>query len=110
MALTTSANFLRGLSELGVPLLADPNAGVAAGAMIAPSSMSAANQSRMDSRRAYLDPVLHRPNLHLAVQQTVTRVLTETNGTADINVPPFGRLVRAYGVEVSSARTRKGRS
>ncbi|KAK3294061.1 GMC oxidoreductase-domain-containing protein [Chaetomium fimeti] len=72
-----STNFLRGLSELGVPLLADPNAGVAVGAMIAPSSMSASNQSRMDSRRAYLDPVLHRPNLHLAVQQTVTRLLID---------------------------------
>jgi choline dehydrogenase-like flavoprotein len=110
IALTTPANFLRGLSELGVPLLADPNAGVAAGAMVAPASMSAANQSRMDSRRAYLDPVLHRPNLHLAVQQTVTRILIETNGTADINVPPFGRLVRAYGVEVSSAHTYRRRS
>ncbi|KAK4155418.1 GMC oxidoreductase-domain-containing protein [Chaetomidium leptoderma] len=98
-----SLNFLRGLSELGVPLLADPNAGVAAGAMIAPASMSASNQSRMDSRRAYLDPVLHRPNLHLAVQQTVTRVLIGTNGTANIVAPPFGRLVRAYGVEYTAS-------
>jgi choline dehydrogenase-like flavoprotein len=94
-------NFLRGLSELGVPLLADPNAGVAAGAMIAPASMSASNQSRMDSRRAYLDPALHRPNMHLAVQQMVARVLIRSNGTAHIISPPFGRLVQAYGVEVS---------
>jgi len=83
-----------------VPLFPDPNAGVAAGAFIVPASMSANNQSRMDSRRAYLDPVLHRPNLHLAVQQTVTRVLLESN-ISNIIVPPFGRLVRAYGVEVS---------
>jgi choline dehydrogenase-like flavoprotein len=63
--------------------------------------MSASNQSRMDSRRAYLDPVIHRPNLHLAVQQTVTRILVETNATTNIVAPPFGRLARAYGVEVS---------
>ncbi|KAK4035410.1 hypothetical protein C8A01DRAFT_38093 [Parachaetomium inaequale] len=98
-----STNFLRALSELGVPLLADPNAGVAAGAMIAPASMSASNQSRIDSRRAYLDPVIHRPNLHLAVQQTVTRVLVETNTITNIVAPPFGRLVRAYGVEYTTS-------
>ena len=73
-----------------MPFLADPNAGVAAGTMIAPASMSASNQSRMDSRRAYLDPVLHRPNLHLAVQRTVTRVLVETNTTTNIVTPPLG--------------------
>jgi choline dehydrogenase-like flavoprotein len=84
-----------------VPLLADPNAGVAVGAMIAPASMSASNQSRMDSRTAYLDPVVDRPNLHLAVGQTVARLLIEPNGTADTFALPFGRLVRAYGVEVT---------
>lgn len=84
-----------------MPLLPDPNAGVSAGAMIVPASISARNQSRADSRRAYLDPVLHRPNLHLAVQQTVTRVLIETDGNSNMAVPPFGKLTRAYGVEVS---------
>ncbi|KAH6634589.1 GMC oxidoreductase-domain-containing protein [Chaetomium sp. MPI-SDFR-AT-0129] len=70
-----STNILHALSELNIPLLADPNAGVAAGATIAPSSMSAANQSRVDSRRAYWDPVERRGGLHLAVGQTVGRVL-----------------------------------
>ncbi|KAL2133538.1 hypothetical protein VTI74DRAFT_2191 [Chaetomium olivicolor] len=98
-----SLYFLQGVSELGVPLLNDPNSGVAAGAMIAPASMSASNQSRMDSRRAYLDPVLHRPNLHLAVRQTVTRVLLEANATGAITVPPLSQLVRAFGVEFTTS-------
>ncbi|KAH6632595.1 hypothetical protein F5144DRAFT_513114 [Chaetomium tenue] len=63
---------------------------VAVGAMIAPASMSASNQSRMDSRTAYLDPVLYRPNLHLAVGHTVTRLLIESNRTANTAAPPFG--------------------
>lgn len=71
------------------------------GAMIAPASMSASNQSRMDSRTAYLDPVLYRPNLHLAVGQTVTRLLIESNGTANTAAPPFVGPARAYGVEVT---------
>jgi choline dehydrogenase len=93
------------MSELGVSLLDDPNAGVSAGAMIVPSTMSAQNQSRSDSRTAYLDGILNdRPNLHLASEQTVTRILTGTDSTSpNIDVPPFGRLRRAYGVEVRTA-------
>jgi len=37
--------FLQGVSELGIPLLNDPNSGISAGAMIAPSSISSKNQS-----------------------------------------------------------------
>ncbi|KAL2256053.1 hypothetical protein VTK26DRAFT_2264 [Humicola hyalothermophila] len=97
-----STNFLRALSELGLPHLPDPNAGVGTGTMVVPASMSARNQSRADSRRAYLDPVLHRPNLHLAVQQTITRILLETDKSS-ITVPPFGKLTRATGVEYTTS-------
>lgn len=83
-----------------MPLLPDPNAGVGVGAMIVPASIMARNQSRADSRRAYLDPVLHRPNLHLAIQQTVTRILVGSNATSSMAVPRVGKLARAYGVEV----------
>ncbi|KAK3319359.1 hypothetical protein B0H66DRAFT_624076 [Apodospora peruviana] len=94
------SNFLQGVSELGVPLLNDPNAGVMAGAMIVPSTMSVQSQSRADSRTAYLDGAISRPNLHLASEQTVTRILIGANGSAPgINVPLFGELRRAYGVQ-----------
>ncbi|KAK3324619.1 hypothetical protein B0T19DRAFT_464800 [Cercophora scortea] len=98
-----SNSFLHGVSELGIPLLNDANAGVSAGAMIVPATISAQNQSRTDSRTAYLDRVLNRPNLHLASGQTVTRILVGTDGTAPIIVPPFGHLKRAHGVEVVAA-------
>ncbi|KAK3939887.1 alcohol oxidase [Diplogelasinospora grovesii] len=103
-----SSNFLQGLSELGIPLLADPNAGTTtAGGMIIPASMTVANQSRADARTAYLDPVLDdaRPNLHLASEQTVTRVLLLGADARAHNIPtpPFpGGLRRAYGVEFAS--------
>ncbi|KAK3996779.1 putative GMC oxidoreductase [Cladorrhinum sp. PSN332] len=97
-----STNFLEGLSELGVPILSDPNVGVSAGASIAPASMNAKNQSREDSRRAYLDHVLDRPNLHLASQQTVTRILlgvAVTTQSPQSSRPPR----RAYGVEFTTS-------
>jgi Choline dehydrogenase and related flavoproteins len=86
-----------------MPVQPDPNTGALLGAMIVPASMLAKNQSRHDARRAYLDPVLHRrPNLHLAVQQTVTRLLLRTEENSTIVAPHFGRRVAvAYGVEVS---------
>ncbi|KAK4448141.1 putative GMC oxidoreductase [Podospora aff. communis PSN243] len=92
-----SSNFLRGISELGVPILNDPNAGTSAGGMMVPSSVSAMNQSRMDSRRAYLDGVMERPNLHVASGQTVARIMIKTS--SNHQVPPFGSRKRAYGVE-----------
>jgi choline dehydrogenase len=98
------ANFLDGLSQLGLALLDDPNTGASAGASLAPSSITAQNQSRADSRSAYLDPVLRlRRNLHLASEQVVTRIWMSTNGTTPaVVVPPFGQLRRAHGLEVSS--------
>ncbi|KAK0627673.1 hypothetical protein B0T14DRAFT_563456 [Immersiella caudata] len=96
-----SGNFLRGLSELGMPIINDPNAGTSAGGMMVPSTISAGNQSRMDSRRAYLDNVMNRPNLHIASEQTVTRIQIETSSNQQI--PPFGYRKRAHGVEFAGS-------
>jgi choline dehydrogenase-like flavoprotein len=64
--------------------------------------MDPGNQSRSDARTAYLDTAIDRPNLHLASEQTVTRIwITKTN-TPSTPVPPFGQLRRASGVEVAS--------
>ncbi|KAK1771700.1 alcohol oxidase [Phialemonium atrogriseum] len=97
-----SKNFLRGLAELGIPILYDPNRGIGMGAMIVPSSMTPTNQSRSDSRTSYLDGVIDRPNLHLATEQTVTRILI---GKRDdpFALPPLRQLKRALGVEFASA-------
>lgn len=93
-------NVLSGLQELGVPINDDANAGDGAGAMLIPSSMSPGNQTRADSRRSYLDPVIGRPNLHVAVGLTVTRLLVgrpSTNSSrAGARVPD----VWIRGVEV----------
>ena len=68
-------NFLAGMSKLGYPVDGDLNDGVAVGASVIPSVMSAWNQSRFDARTAYYDPVMSRPNLHLLTGHTVTRIL-----------------------------------
>lgn len=96
-----SANFLDGMAEMGLPLVSEPNDGTCVGAMINPSSMNAQNQSRCDSRTAYLDPVIDRPNLHVATEQMVTQVLLEE---VDSPGSAFGRLQRAVGVEVCPSK------
>lgn len=75
---------------MGLSITYEPNDGTCVGAMTNPSSMSAQNQSRSDSRTGYLDPVINRPNLHIATEQTVTRILLET----------VNQLQKAVGVEV----------
>ncbi|KAK5660538.1 hypothetical protein OQA88_13087 [Cercophora sp. LCS_1] len=92
--------FLLGAEALGMAVTGDFNAGAAIGATIVPSSMSAQNQSRSDARRSYLDSVLSRPNLHLATQQTVSRILMQP-GT-NVKQSPVGLRPRPYGVEFSS--------
>lgn len=100
---TETENFLQGIASLGVPLLDDPNRGFTVGASIAPSSIHPLNQSRSDARTAYLDSN-NLENLHIATEQTVTRILLEKNNGSNTTspVPPFGYLRRAFGVEVSS--------
>jgi hypothetical protein len=94
-------NFIEGVSELGVPILDDINTGISAGVTIAPSSMTFQNQSRCDSKTAYVEGIINRPNLHLATQQTVVRIgISKTNITRTC-LPRLGRLKRADGVEVS---------
>ncbi|KAK4199434.1 putative GMC oxidoreductase [Triangularia verruculosa] len=98
---SSSRNFLEGISELGIPVLPDINAGISAGASVAPATINERNQSRADSRRAYLDSVLSRPNLHMATRQTVTRVLFGNETKDDNPILPTEALKRTYGVEVS---------
>ncbi|OIW28820.1 alcohol oxidase [Coniochaeta ligniaria NRRL 30616] len=103
-----SNSFLQGIASLGVPFLEDPNRGLVAGASIAPSSMHPLNQSRSDARTAYLD-TSNRDNLHIATQQTVTRILIGKNNATSSTppVPPFGFLRRAFGFAPTSGNTRR---
>jgi hypothetical protein len=78
-----------------------------AGAMVMPATTSATNQSRADGRRSYLDPVLDRPNLHLAVQQTVTRIHLQSIDAPGVIGSSFGTLKRAHSVEVRPAEAVK---
>lgn len=87
------------MAELGLPIVSEPNDGTCVGAMISPSSMSAQNQSRCDSRTAYLDPVIDRPNLHVATEQMVTQVLLEEADSPGSDVGG-STLQKAVGVEV----------
>jgi choline dehydrogenase len=99
-------NFLDGVHELGIPYNNEPNHGVATGASVIPSSLSAENQSRSDARTAYLDPVVSRPNLHVLTNYTVTRIDAPFQNSTYI--PGIsGTLVR--GVEVSDIELIFGR-
>ena len=73
--------------------------------MIVPSSILPKNQSRSDSRTSYIDDAIDRPNLHLATEQTATRIHIERTDSS-IALPPFGKLMRASGVEVCLSCTR----
>ena len=73
------ANVLDGFSELGIPIIDDPNNGTAAGAMFLPSSMHPTNQTRSDAREAHFNSAAHKSNLHIATGQTVTRIILEPN-------------------------------
>lgn len=83
------------MKQMGVSILSEPNNGTTNGAFVAPSSLAAVNQSRSDARVAYLDQVLERPNLHVATEQMVTRILLEQSNTSST------KLQKAVGVEVS---------
>lgn len=88
---------------MGVPIMSEPNNGTGDGAFIAPSSMSAQNQSRSDGRAAYLDEAIDRPNLHVATEQMVTRILLEGVATPDGNNSKFRKVQQAVGVEFASS-------
>ena len=81
--------FLNGAKALGIPRVGDLNTGNTTGAAIIPSSMTLKKQSRASARSSCLDPVVFRQNLHVAIEQRVTRILLD--GTAQ---------PRATGVEV----------
>ncbi|TLD27003.1 hypothetical protein PspLS_04692 [Pyricularia sp. CBS 133598] len=93
---------LKGYKELGLPMLKDMNTGITAGVVFSPSSMQAINQSRCDARVAYLDPVMERPNMHVAVGQMATRLLLvdSTQGIMS-STKNFLTLKHVQEVEVS---------
>ena len=67
------------------------------GTMMTLHSVDHVNQSRSDARIAYYDPIFApggtpRPNLHVLVENTVTKLLTST----------VDGVVRVTGVEVST--------
>ncbi|KAF6801179.1 GMC oxidoreductase [Colletotrichum sojae] len=92
----TSNNILQGLSEIGIPIAADVNAGDPTGAMIVPSSMSPENQTRSDARTGYFDPAISRPNFHVITGHTATRLMVGLPGSLNRG----GR--RILGVHFSS--------
>lgn len=96
--------FLDGLRELGIPVLTDPNNGTAAGGMLIPDSINPDNQTRSTARLGYFEGFEHRPNLHIASQQHVTRLLVSPqNSGPDLNSRDLPSGVWISGVEVSTS-------
>ncbi|TVY80359.1 Dehydrogenase xptC [Lachnellula suecica] len=70
--------FLEGLQELGVPILTEPANGTAAGGMLIPNSINPDNQTRSTARLSYFDRFIDtRPNLHVATNQHVFRLIVD---------------------------------
>ncbi|KAG9945636.1 alcohol oxidase, partial [Aureobasidium melanogenum] len=79
-----TVNFFSALEELQMPVSYDPNDGTTAGASFLPLSLNPTNQTRCDARSAYFEPYAARPNLWIATNQYVTRILFE-GGSGDPN-------------------------
>ncbi|CAG8979985.1 hypothetical protein HYALB_00005158 [Hymenoscyphus albidus] len=87
---------LKGLEEMGIPILTDPNNGTASGAMLIPNSISPDNQTRSDARLGYFDGFIDsRPNFHVATGKHVYRLLMDKTNSATRS--PDGLLIK--GVE-----------
>ncbi|ORY64903.1 GMC oxidoreductase [Pseudomassariella vexata] len=100
-----SQSFLDGIRQLGVPIIDELNDGVAAGAAVIPSSISANNQSRQDARTSYWEPVMSRENLQLMTGQTVTRILHDDVLYPNSTWIPGAAVTRITGVEFAANAT-----
>lgn len=87
------AAFFDTVDALGVPMSADPDAGMSAGAFLAASNIDPRNATRSFSRNAYLDPVASRPNLHVLTGHTATKILFTRHSDG---------VVRATGVQYAA--------
>ncbi|CAG2053533.1 unnamed protein product [Timema podura] len=76
---------LRAGEELGYPIVNDMNGRNFSGFTVA--QMNTRNGSRVSSARAFLRPVRDRPNLHIMLNTTVSKILIDKQST------------RMYGVE-----------
>lgn len=98
--------FLDGLREIGIPILTDPNNGTAAGGMLIPDSISPDNQTRSSARLGYYDGFTDsRPNLHIASQQHVTRVILNLDAPANVKSRDYPSGQWISGVEFATKET-----
>ncbi|KAG9686578.1 alcohol oxidase, partial [Aureobasidium melanogenum] len=97
-----TVNFFSALEELQMPVSYDPNDGTTAGASFLPLSLNPTNQTRCDARSAYFEPYAARPNLWIATNQYVTRILFE-GGSGDPNttIPTPGDASTGQGSSFS---------
>jgi glucose dehydrogenase (acceptor) len=69
---------LKAARELGYPVTDDLNGKQYSGFTIAQANVK--NGSRLSSARAFLRPARNRPNLHIMLNSTATRILINTSG------------------------------
>ncbi|KAH0270777.1 alcohol oxidase, partial [Aureobasidium melanogenum] len=97
-----TVNFFSALEELQMPVSYDPNDGTTAGASFLPLSLNPANQTRCDARSAYFEPYAARPNLWIATNQYVTRILFEGGfGNPNTTTPTPGDASTGQGSSFS---------
>lgn len=65
--------YLQAAAQAGIPLNSDFNGATQAGAGL--YTFTQRNGERVTAEGAYLDPIRHRPNLHILSERTVTKIL-----------------------------------
>jgi choline dehydrogenase-like flavoprotein len=87
---------------MGYPLLNDSMSGNILGAAWRTLSSDGKNQTRCSARKAYYDPVQHRPNLQLLVNSYVGKVQIQKSAARGVEV--FSRNDTLAKVSISANR------
>lgn len=100
--------YLQGCAEVGIPNSNDPDNGQSWGSFVATSNIDNSSWQRSSSRTAYLNGADQRPNLHVLVNNQVTKVLTEGRESDGGKVSATGVQFAQYsGARIRSAYARR---
>ena len=89
-----SGKFIEAVGQAGYPVVADYNACGEEGASWTQHNVSTRKARRCSALAAYLEPALHRPNLTVLTEATVSKVLINDSTATGVECLSRGRLER----------------
>lgn len=87
-------HWLPTLEAVGIARTPDAYGGKTVGGFFSLSAINPSNWTRSYAKPAYIDPLPPRPNLHILIKSTVTRVVFDSSSDG----------LRATGIEFSSSK------